>query len=193
MAVSPAERSVVRAIDLQRDKALHFLLPCAGKVPPRSEDWLWQLWRYLYRCVPVIDVPSHSFFMDHPPCRQCYSPGAVVRFLAGTHLLTGEEVGIKLESTKTKHPQLLYESKIYKILQGGSECTHTLILGITIYEIACLSRLLYSFEYRQSLTILLSILSPCCSWHPKHPLVWRRRRLQRHGHRPVGPFAGGSV
>eukprot|EP00887_Chlorella_sp_A99_P006839 scaffold2.g6839.t1 len=76
----------------------------------------------------------------------------------GTHLLTGEEVGIKLvrralaerapqmeacearigggplvcqysrarcvaalqESTKTKHPQLLYESKIYKILQGGS-------------------------------------------------------------------------
>lgn len=25
------------------------------------------------------------------------------------------------ESTKTKHPQLLYESKIYKILQGGSE------------------------------------------------------------------------
>lgn len=38
----------------------------------------------------------------------------------GTHLLTGEEVGIKLESTKTKHPQLLYESKIYKILQGGT-------------------------------------------------------------------------
>ncbi len=23
---------------------------------------------------------------------------------------------------KTKHPQLLYESKLYKILQGGSEC-----------------------------------------------------------------------
>lgn len=39
---------------------------------------------------------------------------------SGTHLLTGEEVGIKLESTKTKHPQLLYESKIYKILQGGT-------------------------------------------------------------------------
>ena len=25
------------------------------------------------------------------------------------------------ESVKTKHPQLLYESKLYKILQGGSE------------------------------------------------------------------------
>lgn len=24
------------------------------------------------------------------------------------------------ESIKTKHPQLLYESKLYKILQGGS-------------------------------------------------------------------------
>ena len=57
---------------------------------------------------------------------------------------TGEEVGIKLvrgracaaqpaarrngrarshffqESVKSKHPQLLYESKLYKILQGGS-------------------------------------------------------------------------
>ena len=26
------------------------------------------------------------------------------------------------ESVKTKHPQLLYESKLYKILQGGSAC-----------------------------------------------------------------------
>ncbi len=85
---------------------------------------------------------------------------------AGTHVSTGEEVGIKLggapkplmltpaclkplekpddhidvdevrcsccvgehpdaglcfaESVKTKHPQLLYESKLYKIMQGGS-------------------------------------------------------------------------
>ena len=61
---------------------------------------------------------------------------------AGLHIHTGEEVGIKLvwhntkavtyatlnaecllhvqESIKTKHPQLLYESKLYKILQGGS-------------------------------------------------------------------------
>ena len=67
---------------------------------------------------------------------------------AGIHIQTGEEVGIKLvcckpcwpravrrdaeqsltarvraaqESVKTKHPQLLYESKLYKILQGGSK------------------------------------------------------------------------
>jgi len=37
----------------------------------------------------------------------------------GTNLQTGEEVGIKLESIKSKHPQLLYESRLYKILAGG--------------------------------------------------------------------------
>jgi len=37
----------------------------------------------------------------------------------GTNMSTGEEVAIKLESVKTKHPQLLYESKIYRILHGG--------------------------------------------------------------------------
>ena len=37
----------------------------------------------------------------------------------GTNMTTGEEVAIKLESVKTKHPQLLYESKIYRILHGG--------------------------------------------------------------------------
>jgi casein kinase 1/casein kinase I family protein HRR25 len=37
----------------------------------------------------------------------------------GTNTTTGEEVAIKLESVKTKHPQLLYESKIYRILHGG--------------------------------------------------------------------------
>jgi serine/threonine protein kinase len=39
----------------------------------------------------------------------------------GTNMTTGEEVAIKLESIKTRHPQLLYESKIYRILQGGCE------------------------------------------------------------------------
>jgi casein kinase 1 len=37
----------------------------------------------------------------------------------GTHIQTGDEVAIKLETIRTKHPQLLYESKLYKILQGG--------------------------------------------------------------------------
>jgi len=37
----------------------------------------------------------------------------------GVNLQTGEEVAIKLESVRAKHPQLLYESKIFRILQGG--------------------------------------------------------------------------
>jgi len=37
----------------------------------------------------------------------------------------GEEVAIKLECVKTKHPQLHIESKIYKMMQGGGMCFHT--------------------------------------------------------------------
>ncbi|KAF6038570.1 CSNK1E [Bugula neritina] len=37
----------------------------------------------------------------------------------GTDVSTGEEVGVKLECVKLKHPQLHIESKIYRILQGG--------------------------------------------------------------------------
>jgi serine/threonine protein kinase len=36
----------------------------------------------------------------------------------GTNMSTGEEVAIKLESVKTKHPQLLRETKIYRSLHG---------------------------------------------------------------------------
>jgi len=37
----------------------------------------------------------------------------------GTNITNQEEVAIKLESVKTKHPQLFYEAKLYKILAGG--------------------------------------------------------------------------
>lgn len=37
----------------------------------------------------------------------------------GTNITNGEEVAIKLESVKSKHPQLFYESKLYKLLSGG--------------------------------------------------------------------------
>lgn len=37
----------------------------------------------------------------------------------GTNTETGQEVAIKLEVTKTRHPQLLYESKVYRLLHGG--------------------------------------------------------------------------
>ncbi|KAL8113540.1 hypothetical protein AgCh_020753 [Apium graveolens] len=40
-------------------------------------------------------------------------------FLA-THIRTLEVVAVKIESKKTKHPQLLYEAKVYNILYGGA-------------------------------------------------------------------------
>ena len=37
----------------------------------------------------------------------------------GINIISGEEVAIKLESVKAKHPQLEYESKVYETLAGG--------------------------------------------------------------------------
>lgn len=37
----------------------------------------------------------------------------------GSNMTNNDEVAIKLEAVKSKHPQLLYESKLYKILAGG--------------------------------------------------------------------------
>ncbi|KAL5471338.1 hypothetical protein EMCRGX_G029443 [Ephydatia muelleri] len=42
----------------------------------------------------------------------------------GVNITNGEEVAVKLESHKARHPQLLYESKLYKILQGGVGIPH---------------------------------------------------------------------
>ncbi|ONM28231.1 Casein kinase I isoform delta-like [Zea mays] len=41
-----------------------------------------------------------------------------------THVDTYEIVAVKIESSKTKHPQLFYEAKLYNTLQGGSTHRH---------------------------------------------------------------------
>ncbi|XP_047327389.1 casein kinase I-like [Impatiens glandulifera] len=38
----------------------------------------------------------------------------------GINSQTNDEVAIKLENVKSKHPQLTYESKLYRLLQGGT-------------------------------------------------------------------------
>lgn len=38
---------------------------------------------------------------------------------SGSHIQTGEAVAIKLEAINSKHPQLVYESKLLKTLAGG--------------------------------------------------------------------------
>ncbi len=42
--------------------------------------------------------------------------GAFGDIYHGTNIRTNEEVAIKLEPVRTKHPQLLYETKLYRIL-----------------------------------------------------------------------------
>ncbi|XP_009801112.1 casein kinase 1-like protein 11 [Nicotiana tabacum] len=46
--------------------------------------------------------------------------GSFGELYLGVNIQNGEEVAIKLESVKTRHPQLHYESKIYMLLQGGT-------------------------------------------------------------------------
>ncbi|KAJ0966508.1 hypothetical protein J5N97_023425 [Dioscorea zingiberensis] len=48
----------------------------------------------------------------------------------GVNVQTGEEVAVKLESAKTKHPQLHYESKLYMLLQGGTGIPHLKWFGV---------------------------------------------------------------
>ncbi|CAI0419575.1 unnamed protein product [Linum tenue] len=56
--------------------------------------------------------------------------GSFGEIYLGTNVQTNEEVGIKLENVKTKHPQLLYESKLYKILQGGTGIPNVKWFGV---------------------------------------------------------------
>jgi casein kinase 1 alpha len=48
----------------------------------------------------------------------------VIYVYLGISVTTGEEVALKLESIRTRHPKLLYESKLYKILHGGVGIPH---------------------------------------------------------------------
>lgn len=50
--------------------------------------------------------------------------GSFGEVFLGVNILTGDQVAVKLESTKSRHPQLIYEYRLYKNLQGGSGIPH---------------------------------------------------------------------
>ncbi|XP_027339559.1 casein kinase 1-like protein 1 isoform X2 [Abrus precatorius] len=56
--------------------------------------------------------------------------GSFGEIYLGTNIQTNEEVAIKLENVKTKHPQLLYESKLYRVLQGGTGIPNVRWFGV---------------------------------------------------------------
>ncbi|XBH95262.1 hypothetical protein VPH35_085853 [Triticum aestivum] len=56
--------------------------------------------------------------------------GSFGELYLGINIQNGEEVGIKLEPMKSKHPQLHYESKVYMLMQGGSGIPHLKWYGV---------------------------------------------------------------
>ncbi|XP_026665361.2 casein kinase 1-like protein 4 isoform X4 [Phoenix dactylifera] len=56
--------------------------------------------------------------------------GSFGEIYLATHVDTFEIVAVKIESSKTKHPQLLYEAKLYNILQSGSGIANIKWCGI---------------------------------------------------------------
>ncbi|KAK2402057.1 casein kinase protein [Trifolium repens] len=56
--------------------------------------------------------------------------GSFGELYLAVNVQTGEEVAIKLEPVKTKHPQLHYESKLYMLLQGGTGIPHLKWFGV---------------------------------------------------------------
>ncbi|KAJ8433368.1 hypothetical protein Cgig2_020448 [Carnegiea gigantea] len=56
--------------------------------------------------------------------------GSFGELYLGVTVQNGEEVAVKLESVKTKHPQLHYESKLYMLLQGGTGIPHLKWFGV---------------------------------------------------------------
>ncbi|KAK7336883.1 hypothetical protein VNO77_17434 [Canavalia gladiata] len=56
--------------------------------------------------------------------------GSFGELYIAVNVQTGEEVAVKLEPVKTKHPQLHYESKLYMLLQGGTGIPHLKWFGV---------------------------------------------------------------
>ena len=58
----------------------------------------------------------------------------------GTNMTTGEEVAIKLETVKSKHPQLVRETKIYRSLNGVGERMLLFFIDCAVSNYKCTFR-----------------------------------------------------
>jgi len=56
--------------------------------------------------------------------------GSFGEIYLATHVDTYEIVAVKIENSKTNHPQLLYEAKLYNALQGGTGIANIKWCGI---------------------------------------------------------------
>ncbi|PWA21926.1 hypothetical protein CCH79_00015666 [Gambusia affinis] len=114
-------------LPLQLSVFLRFFVPPGSSDPDSSSSLLFLLF-----------LVSSSFLCAHDTAEEVKRSGAMELRVGnkyrlgrkigsgsfgdiylGSNIATGEEVAIKLECVKTKHPQLHIESKFYKMMQGG--------------------------------------------------------------------------
>ncbi|KAF8392443.1 hypothetical protein HHK36_022785 [Tetracentron sinense] len=62
--------------------------------------------------------------------RRKIANGSFCEICLGVNVESGEEVAVKLESVESKHPQLRHESKLYRLLQGGTGIPHLKWFGV---------------------------------------------------------------
>lgn len=65
------------------------------------------------------EIPIGDNFKLH--AKKKLGSGAFGDIYYGINVKLNDEVAIKLEPIKAKHPQLFYESKLYMALQGGGK------------------------------------------------------------------------
>ncbi len=131
----------------------------------------------IYSHVSLLEIQAvfwpHSLFNGSVSCSAL-----------GTDISVGEEVAIKLECVKTKHPQLHIESKIYKMMQGGgneemgfdSSVNKGLRGSINQCNQWSDSYLPTSIYWVPGCVFRCFVCS-LCSWHSYYKVVWCRRRL----------------
>ncbi len=84
--------------------------------------------------LPLYPIPLLTHTSLSPPVSISSPPTLLLPlslFYTGTNIATKDEVAIKLESVKTKHPQLHIEAKFYKIMQSGG--IYSTILHSSMY------------------------------------------------------------
>jgi len=108
--------------------------------------------------------------------------GSFGEIFLGTRLSTGEEVAIKLEKTSVQFPQLLAESKVYRLLQGcqgiprifwhGSESDYNILvlelLGPSLEDLFTYCR--RKFSLKTVLMILDQLIKRVETIHAQHLL-----------------------
>nr|CAB3450399.1 unnamed protein product [Digitaria exilis] len=122
--------------------------------------------------------------------------GSFGELYLGVNIQSGEEVAIKLESVKSRHPQLHYESKLYMLLQGGTGIPHLKWFGVEgEYNVMVIDLLgpsledLFNFCSRRfSLKTVLMLADQMASslmvYVIDYGLAKKYRDLQTHKHIP---------